>query len=1733
MTGVLMHQRFGMAWIFLLAFVLFQASLSAGNLSNANVEPVSKNVGATTKVCVSFDTASVLSATADATVHFPYDYDISQATFSAAHNIDGSFVVTADVMANILQIKRTGNGSDTVANTSVTLVLSGVKNSPRKGPTGTYKIQTRSFNGMLVDSIDTVTADTMLAPGPFTTLTSLSRRGGVVSKDGSFQLKVAVTDVYGNINTADNSTDVSISPLSSTGSLTGGSAVVVAGISTMNLTYNKREKLALEASATIGGVVRKVDLGDFYFVNSTEAPEAPGTPRVRYEGNWPGKFGIEWKGALKSGVTYEIWEKYSAYMNYSSFNQYSHSNSAYYNDYLNYVVYMNNAPYDRYFDGLSYLAYGNYYSPGLQEAWTMYSGWRLAGLTSDLAYTVYNNYSSLGGFTAYSEFAAYQHYSFFGAFHTNNWFGSHYGAFRIVAVDSNGKRSLPSPEILRGPATSRATSNKARNDVLLPSPENVVVYNENGTVRIEWDVAPGTSVVPDKYYIYKKEPILYGIPYMTYAKYNEFRYFGESTQPTFTFPFTASYGNYHTYTGFTFLEPYGVFKVVGIRTNGERSSSSAPSRTVPFNPNTNPNGVTLDVVKFPSSPVSADHGLDITLRLTDTAGNTYLNDNSTVLTASSANWSSNVTATAQGGYFYFKRLRQYVAGTHTITFTGGGASSLSMSHTVTSAASRLVVRVQGTKITPGQTTYLGTKIGYVSGTTADQTEQVSFQVTVDAVDKYGNVSSDLSGRIVKSIGVSGAVSFPASMGARNLTLTNGTATTTLTCVTSAAPFAKRFIVTADLTGFPGFVSHPSVYFFVHKGIRVKRVEFSDLDSNGSTDSVVVSFDSPINDSTITTGPPTRGFFISHDNAGAIKPSGWHSYGTANDTRIELLFQNPQDSGTVTKSFTYYQKFGKVKGLNGAYVINTLTADNTLIDRRNNQASVVNSSTYGLASRGGTLHAVTLDFSGTIPNEYLTASRWIVVAANGVVLNVTGTGRDMANNKLTVSLDGTLGNTGTPHVGFESSDPNLVINGLVAMGGGTTASPLINITWQSLTDPSIQKYAVFRSTSLNGTYSLLTTTTASVTQDSTIASGTTYYYYLRGLMTGSRVTKPSQKVSASVLGAVPTVSCSATPTSGTAPLTVLFSGTASDTDGQIVQYVWDFNTADSLPSNYTSGTSASTSYTYQESGSYTARLTVMDNSGNSASATVVITVGSPSSGPTANATYNTLGGPAPLAVTFADTSTAGSSAIALWQWDFNADGIFDTSSTVTGNASTIYRLPNRTYNGVKLKVTDLNGRTSTKTFTVTVGAGTNAPQVTLDGAAATNSSGTLISSSGTLPYCVTFSATTYDKAPGKIIRWQWDFNGDGLFDRITTFDRGLRSVTHCYTVPGTYAPLVRVRDNSGLEAEDSFVITIASPTNALPQILEPVTGDRVGGDRLLLRAVATPGSIVSTLLFEYSTDASSWTQTGSTHTGVKPEYRGELSLSTFANGSPIYIRARCTDTQSGSGTSTVVKVFKVAANQAQVYETLSGTKATKEVSLDATLAQEVTTTTGAGMEIPLGAISQDAINLGGLRCRIEDIGQGSTYAISTGLPSDTTNLGYTVGFSLKLSNGSQVQLPSLPVILRMPYPDVNNDGLVDGTSIREENLVVYYYDTGLSSWRPVVGVAVDTAANVVEITTAHLTDFGMFATVVSGAIGGSAGGPGAAASGLCLISEVTAPWSLLATSLLLILAAWVVGRRRSA
>ena len=84
---------------------------------------------------------------------------------------------------------------------------------------------------------------------------------------------------------------------------------------------------------------------------------------------------------------------------------------------------------------------------------------------------------------------------------------------------------------------------------------------------------------------------------------------------------------------------------------------------------------------------------------------------------------------------------------------------------------------------------------------------------------------------------------------------------------------------------------------------------------------------------------------------------------------------------------------------------------------------------------------------------------------------------------------------------------------------------------------------------------------------------------------------------------PVASASASVTTGLAPLTVDFTGSGTDSDGSVVGYLWDFGDG-------STSTLQNPSHVFASVGSYTATLTVTDNTGLIGSASVLINATSP-------------------------------------------------------------------------------------------------------------------------------------------------------------------------------------------------------------------------------------------------------------------------------------------------------------------------------------------------------------------------------------------------------------------------------------------------------------------------------------------------------------------------------------------
>lgn len=186
---------------------------------------------------------------------------------------------------------------------------------------------------------------------------------------------------------------------------------------------------------------------------------------------------------------------------------------------------------------------------------------------------------------------------------------------------------------------------------------------------------------------------------------------------------------------------------------------------------------------------------------------------------------------------------------------------------------------------------------------------------------------------------------------------------------------------------------------------------------------------------------------------------------------------------------------------------------------------------------------------------------------------------------------------------------------------------------------------------------------------------------------------------------------ATPTYGTAPLTVAFAGGGIDAGGNgLVSFSWNFGDG-------RTASGPTTTHTYSTPGDYTARLTVVDGNGSTAqAATRIVVVSGSNRFPTAEivATPNT--GQAPLLVVFEGSATDSDGIVIRYDWNFGDGG------TAIGQVVEHVFLDPGTY-GVSLTVTDDDGGTGTVVVPVVVGtsptsfvpdSGSNVPDDSDDG-----------------------------------------------------------------------------------------------------------------------------------------------------------------------------------------------------------------------------------------------------------------------------------------------------------------------------------------------------------------------------------------------------------------------------------
>ncbi len=273
---------------------------------------------------------------------------------------------------------------------------------------------------------------------------------------------------------------------------------------------------------------------------------------------------------------------------------------------------------------------------------------------------------------------------------------------------------------------------------------------------------------------------------------------------------------------------------------------------------------------------------------------------------------------------------------------------------------------------------------------------------------------------------------------------------------------------------------------------------------------------------------------------------------------------------------------------------------------------------------------------------------------------------------------------------------------------------------------------------------------------------------------------------------------ANPREGYLPLDVSFDASASsDADGSIASYHWDFGDGQSA-------NGATASHTYTDLGSFTVLLTVTDDQGERATATLVIrTLEVPNEKPIALATADPVSGMVSLVVEFSGQgSTDSDGNIISYAWDFG-----DGQSSDQMDASHTYSSAGRFL--AILTVLDDDGASASDSIEIVVEEPDNSlPTAQIDADPI----------NGTAPLLVAFDGSASSDSDGSIVSWDWDF-GDGMTGSGDTIE-------HTFATAGEYTVILTVRDDKGASASTSVLITVTVPENSAPTALiqaDPLEG----------------------------------------------------------------------------------------------------------------------------------------------------------------------------------------------------------------------------------------------------------------------------------------------------------------------
>lgn len=293
---------------------------------------------------------------------------------------------------------------------------------------------------------------------------------------------------------------------------------------------------------------------------------------------------------------------------------------------------------------------------------------------------------------------------------------------------------------------------------------------------------------------------------------------------------------------------------------------------------------------------------------------------------------------------------------------------------------------------------------------------------------------------------------------------------------------------------------------------------------------------------------------------------------------------------------------------------------------------------------------------------------------------------------------------------------------------------------------------------------------------------------------------------------------ANPTAGTSPLTVRFSPNVDNHGSVITGYAWDFNGDGTTDRSDNFGAPQTYTYSGTPGDTFEAVLTVTLASGDPLVATQTIVI--ENRPPIVNVSSSVTNGHVPLAVEFSvhAEDPQGLSEVSI---DYEGDGTFDdvqTTELTSGDwtFNTTYD-EEGVYNAV-VRVTDALGAETRVT--------NNAVRVDVNNALDPIVGLVASPVSGPVPLSVTLSASVELFDVSEVAQWQWDLDGDGVFETAGGTEP-TDSVVTTYRGLDHYYPTVQVTTSSDRTARAS--VHVQTESGQLPALSIPNDSDTINTD----------------------------------------------------------------------------------------------------------------------------------------------------------------------------------------------------------------------------------------------------------------------------------------------------------------